>query len=99
MTTIAELRQLTTELTEHAPPPEHPIGVNFPLLPNTGKWVVERIEYGGYAIRAQYLNELRQEVTLSVDGEMRGSPQSLAVALRFSIQIAKSSRLHWYKVG
>lgn len=90
---IERLQKLADELTEVAPPPKKPNGIDEGL--KNGRWVVQRTGIGMYAIRAEYETTNNTIVTIRIDDEMRGFANSLVTAIKFSIQIASSTRHYW----
>lgn len=99
MATITEAQELARELTALAPPPDLPLGVNVPIIAGSGEWTVERVGSGVFAVRARYLTPSGAFVVVSLpSGEMRGTPSVVANSIRFAVQVAKSSRLHWVAI-
>lgn len=95
--TTQQLQNLCDELTEVAPPPPRPLGLNTPVVAG-GKWIAVRFGGGAYAIRAQYQTVDGKTITVKMEDEIRGFPNGLISAIRFTINLAKSHRLYWVAV-
>lgn len=100
MASIIELQVLADRLTELAPPPALPKGVNM-IAPNTGRWVVKRVGAGFYALRAHYDHtdpEVVEPIEVTIANELRGYPSTMATALHFSVTVLDSPRHQWLRV-
>lgn len=93
---IDRLQKLADELTEVAPPPKSPHGLNMAV--KRGRWIVQKVGAGMYAIRAEYQTEQNTAVVVKIDDEMSGFAKALVTAMKFAIQIASSSRHYWLPV-
>lgn len=88
------LDELAGQLSQVAPPPPSPQGV--PIPPGSiGKWVVESVGQGWYALRAHYVTPEGDEVIAEPVRELAGQPHALLMALEFSVNLARSTRHEW----
>lgn len=94
MATLNDLQLLADELSEVAPPPTKPQGLNF-VVPNSGKWKVQRTGAGMYAIRAEYQVNEHETRIVKMENEMTGYPTALMSALKFAVMIANASTYYW----
>jgi hypothetical protein len=97
MTTISEVEILLDELTISSPPPPLPLGVSdeHSIRRGSGKWVVVPVGVGIYAIRVEYDLDDGKKLQVKVPDEVRGAPQAISMAVRFSLQLANSHRFYW----
>ena len=93
--TTQQLQNLCDELTEVSPPPTRPLGINAPII-GAGRWIAVRFGGGAYAIRAEYNTTDGKKITVKMENELRGFPNGLVSAIRFTIELAKSHRHYWY---
>lgn len=90
---ISRLQELADELTKVSPPPKDPKGINHQL--RKGHWVIAKAGAGMYVVRAAYVNAQDEIEVIKTENEMSGFANSLAMALRFAIQVASSTRHYW----
>lgn len=88
------LDDLAATLTQVAPPPPSPQGLELP--PGAvGKWVIESVGAGFYALRAHYALANGDVIVGQPVRELAGRPQALEMALDFSVNLARATRLEW----
>jgi hypothetical protein len=93
MATLKDIQTLADELTQVAPPPIRPIGVNF--VGTNGRWKAETVGSGLYALRAEYDLANGETVTIKMNDEIVGFPSTIVPAIKFSIMVANSSKFFW----
>lgn len=93
---ISRLQELADELTKVSPPPKDPRGINHQL--KNGQWTIAKAGAGMYVVRAAYVNSQGEIEVIKTESEMAGFANSLAMALRFAIQVASSTRHYWLPV-
>lgn len=93
MATLKEIQILADELTELAPPPTRPKGVNF--FGTNGRWKVEAVGTGMYALRAEYDLADGEVVVVKINDEIIGFPSALVSAIKFAIMLASCNKYFW----
>ena len=79
------------------PPPPELSGV-LNVVPGSGRWVLGLVGRGLYSVRAEYRRHDGTTVVARQGNEMTGLPSSLAVSLRFTINLVSASRYDWVAV-
>jgi hypothetical protein len=93
MATLKDIQILADELTQVAPPPARPKGVNF--VGANGRWKAETVGSGLYALRAEYDLADGETITIRMDDEMVGFPSTIIPAIKFSIMLASCNQFFW----
>lgn len=97
MATITELEILADQLTEVVPPPTNPKG-QANTIPGTGRWVIAKTGAGTYALRIEYDTASGAKLVVRQQTELKGFADTLAQAMRFTIEVATADRHHWLAV-
>lgn len=93
MATLKEMQILADELTQVSPPPTRPKGVNF--IGTNGRWKVETVGTGMYALRAQFDLADGEVVIVRIQDEIIGFPSALISAMKFAIMLASCDKFLW----
>ena len=97
MATISDLEILADRLTEEMPPPPQLAGV-VNTIPGTGRWIIARTGAGTYALRIEYQTAAGELIVVRQQSELKGFPDTLAQAIRFTLEVATASRHYWIPV-
>ena len=92
-----KLDELTAQLSQVAPPPPKPQGLDLPPG-SVGRWLVHHVAPGYYSLRAEYVTPIGRTVLAEPSNELVGNPQALLMALEFAVKLAKVSRYEWRAV-
>lgn len=93
MATLKDIQILADELTQISPPPTRPKGVNF--VGSNGRWKVETVGTGMYALRAEYDLADGEVVVVRMNDEIIGFPTALVSAIKFAIMLASCETYYW----
>lgn len=97
MATISELENLAHQLTEAMPPPNTAKGTAN-IIPGTGRWVVAKTGAGTYALRIEYDTASGDKLIVRQQTELKGFADTLAQAMRFTLEVATANRHYWMPV-
>jgi hypothetical protein len=98
MTTLNDLQILADRLTKVSPPPQDLTNKKDQFIVGSGRWKVEMVGAGFYAVRIEYDTTQNKKVVMKADQELRGFADTLSQSLRFAEFIANPSRHHWLPV-
>ena len=93
MATLKDIQILADELTQVSPPPARPKGVNF--IGTNGRWKVETVGTGMYALRAEYDLADGEVVVVKINDEIVGFPSALVSAIKFAIMLSSCDKYFW----
>jgi hypothetical protein len=93
MATLKDIQILADELTQLSPPPARPKGVNF--IGTNGRWKVETVGTGMYALRAEYDLADGEVVVVRINDEILGFASALVSAIKFSIMLSSCDKYFW----
>lgn len=68
------------------------------IVPNSGKWTVQKVGSGMYAVRPEYQTKDGEIIVATRNGEIKGFPNTIETSLRFAISVTTSSRFYWAAV-
>lgn len=95
MTTLYDLQKMADRLTDSSPPPQDLTNGKDKFIVGSGKWKVEMVGAGFYAVRIEYDTTDNKKVVMKAQQEMRGFADNLLQALRFAEFVASSHRHYW----
>lgn len=98
MATLIDLQLLADKLTKVAPPPQDLTNGKDQFIVGSGKWKVEMVGAGFYAVRIEYDTTQNKKIVMKADRELRGFSQNLAQSLEFAEFVANPHRHHWLPV-
>jgi hypothetical protein len=98
MATLIDLQLLADKLTKVAPPPQDLTSDKHKFIVGSGRWKVEMVGGGFYAVRIEYDTTQNQKVVMKAERELRGFSQNLAQSLEFAEFVANPNRHHWLPV-
>ena len=93
MATLKEIQILADELTQVSPPPARPKGANF--IGTNGRWKVETVGTGMYALRAEYDLADGEVVVVKITDEIIGFASAFVSAIKFAIMLASCDKYYW----
>ena len=95
MTTLYDLQKMADRLTDSSPPPQNLTNGKDKIIVGSGKWKVEMVGAGFYAVRIEYSTTDNKKVVMKAQQEMRGFADNLAQSLRFAQFVAEANRHYW----
>jgi len=98
MATLIDLQLLADKLTLVAPPPQDLTNGKDQFVRGSGRWKVEMVGGGFYAVRIEYDTTQNQKVVMKANQELRGFSQNLEQSLKFAEFVANPHRHHWLPV-
>jgi hypothetical protein len=98
MATLIDLQLLADKLTLVAPPPQDLKNGTDQFVQGSGRWKVEMVGAGFYAVRIEYETTQNKKVVMKAEQELRGFSQNLAQSLEFAEFVANPHRHHWLPV-
>jgi hypothetical protein len=98
MATLLDLQLLADKLTKVAPPPQDLPSDKYKFIVGSGRWKVEMVGAGFYAVRIEYETTQNQKIVMKADRELRGFSQNLAQSLEFAEFVANPNRHHWLPI-
>jgi hypothetical protein len=99
MATLSDLQKLADKLTKVSPPPQDLTNGIDTFVVGSGRWKVEMVGAGFYAVRIEYTTTQNKKIVMKANQELRGFYDTLSQSLRFAEFIAEASRHHWLPVG
>ena len=98
MATLNDLQILADKLTKISPPPQDLTNGKDKFIVGSGRWKVEMVGAGFYAVRIEYDTTQNKKVVMKAKQELRGFADTLAQSLKFAEFVANPSRHHWLPV-
>ncbi len=95
MATLSDLQKMADRLTDISPPPQDLTNGKDKFIVGSGRWKVEIVGAGFYAVRIEYDTTDNKKVVMKAQQEMRGFADNLAQSLRFAEFVAKANRHYW----
>lgn len=98
MATLSDLQILADKLTLASPPPHDLTNGSDRFIVGSGKWKVEMVGAGFYAVRIEYDTTQNKKVVMRASQELKGFADGLVQSLKFAEFVANPSRHHWIPV-
>jgi hypothetical protein len=95
MATLSQLQILADKLTKVSPPPQDLTNGKDQFVKGSGRWKVEMVGAGFYAVRIEYDTTQNKKVVMKANHELRGFSENLAQSLKFAEFVAQPSRHYW----